>query len=150
MTRVARFEASTAQTISTNTNITFNTSVVNTTTGATVSGATITLAPGTYSLEGQVGAIDGNAIGGNVRVYSGFFNVTSSQWIGTGGQTASGNAANNNAQAYTPATAVLTVTATTTVNLRVNSASTANLSANFQGDFGTASLGRSWIIITQY
>jgi hypothetical protein len=130
-------------------NVAFNSTELNSINSfVTLSSNGIVLEPGIYELEGSVGGIASTSTGDG-RAYSGFYNNTTSSYIGQGGQSASGNAGNHNGLAYNAATALIQVTSTTTVYLKISNG--INLgSISTSADYGVAALGRAWVIIRKY
>lgn len=112
------------------------------------SSGTITLQPGTYTLEGSVGGLLSTG-SGNARVWSGFYNITSGAYIGQGGHSSSGNSVNSNGAPYNAATVTLTVSSATQVALRIETVSNVSRVSD-QSDFANASLGRAWVKVTKH
>ena len=149
-TGVAKFYNNTTQSYTgAGMNVAFNTTELNSISSfVSVSSNGIVLEPGIYELEGNVGGITSTSTGDG-RAYSGFYNSSSSSYIGQGGQSASGNAGNHNGLSYNGATALLQVNTTTTIYLKISNA--INLSSISQAsDYGTATLGRAWVIVRKY
>ena len=130
-------------------NVAFNSTELNSINSfVTLSSNGIVLEPGIYELEGSVGGIASTSTGDG-RAYSGFYNNTTASYIGQGGQSASGNSGNHNGLAYNAATAIIQVTSTTTVYLKISNG--INLgSISTSADYGVAALGRAWVIIRKY
>lgn len=149
-TGVAKFYNSSTQNYTgSGMNVAFNTTELNSMTSfVSLSNNGIVLEPGIYELEGSVGGIASTSTGDS-RAYSGFYNNNNSTYIGQGGQSASGNAGNHNGLAYNAATAIIQVNSTSTFYLKITNG--INLgSISTSSDYGTASLGRAWVIIRKY
>ncbi len=149
-TGVAKFFNNNSQNFTGNAmNVAFNSTELNSISSfVTLSSNAIVLEPGIYELEGSVGGIASTSTGDG-RAYSGFYNNTTASYIGQGGQSASGNAGNHNGLAYNAATAIIQVSSTTTVYLRVTNG--INLgSVSTAADYGVAALGRAWVIVRKY
>ncbi|MGC6413978.1 MAG: hypothetical protein ACON5K_04670, partial [Bacteroidia bacterium] len=150
-TGVAKFYNNTTQTsLSNGTNVNLNSTEANIITGyVTLSSNAIILQPGTYELEGSVGGIIQSSGGGDARAYYAFYNNSTSSYIGQGGISESGNASNHNGMPQTNANAVITVTSTTTIYLKLSSINNLGTISS-PADFGVNSLGRAWVVIRKY
>ena len=155
ITGVAKFIRNTYQgTITAGTTVLFNTSsnntissyvALNTTTGV------ITFQPGTYELNGSVGALVGaSGFNGDCRVYSVFHNGTA--YVGTGGVSETGPAGNWNGMPQNNANYIMTVAAGQTAQITLKAAITSNVATLSEtGDFGAiGDAGRAWVVVRKY
>lgn len=155
ITGVAKFIRNTNQgSITAGTNILLNTSSNNTISSyvtLNTSTGVITLQPGTYELNGSVGALGGTSgFNGDCRVYSVFHNGTS--YVGTGGVSETGPAGNWNGMPQNNANYIITVPVGQTAQLTLKAAIANNVSTLSEtGDFGAiADAGRAWVVVRKY
>jgi hypothetical protein len=150
VTGIAKFYNSGSQSYSSGMNVAFNSTELNSISSfVSLSNNGIILQPGIYELQGNVGGLIATGTTGDGRAYSGFYNNTTSSFVGQGGQSASGNSGNHNGLGNNAATAIVQVTSATTFYLKIDNA--INLgSISQQSDFSTASLGRAWVTIRKY
>jgi hypothetical protein len=113
---------------------------VNTSTGQ------VTLTAGTYRLRGTAGTIAGSAAASFVGY--GWYNETTSAWIGEGAQITSPASTNYNISTGGTAEAVITVASTTVVTLRVIAATNVSSIGGNQSDFA-GTYANPWIDIEQ-
>jgi len=104
--------------------------------------AAITLQPGLYYLEGEVGASQASA----AYIFYSFWDATNGVYLGQVGGHASGTASFGYDNPSGPATAVVQITVPTSVTLRVT-ASNASQTINQQPD-GLQG-GQSWVTVMQ-
>jgi hypothetical protein len=106
----------------------------------------VTLTAGTYRLRGTAGTIVSSLAASFIGY--GWYNETSSDWIGEGAQIISPSSTNFNTSNSGTAEAVITVASTTVVSLRVISASNIGSIGGNQSDFA-GTYANPWIDIEQ-
>jgi hypothetical protein len=155
ITGVAKFIRNTSQgTIATGTTVLFNTSSNNTISNyvaLNTSTGVITLQPGTYELNGSVGALGGaSGFNGDCRVYSVFHNGTA--YVGTGGVSETGPAGNWNGMPQNNANYIVTVATGQTAQITLKAAMASNVATLSEiGDFGAiGDAGRAWVVVRKY
>lgn len=150
-TGIAKFYNNTVQTsVANGTNVTLNTTEANTISSyVTMTAGVITLQPGTYELTGSTGGIITTTSTGDARIWNGFYNITTGNYIGHGGVSQSGNAQNHYGAPHNAAHAVITVTTATEIALRIDRRiNTTQISHG--SDFLTSSLGRAWVSVKKF
>jgi hypothetical protein len=148
---IARYSATTAQAnVSANTVVALSSTDVDNDGNVALVANTITLQPGTYSLRGSIGEIGTTVNPGDGRDVSfGFWNNTTSSWIGTGGFSVAASSGLWEA-GPTEASAAITVAVPTQIQLRVNSVS--NIGIGISGGGATSlwtqpSLTRAFVTV---
>ncbi len=153
ITGVAKFIRNTSQSsITANTTLILNTTIANTISNyvsLNTSTGVITLQPGTYELNGSLGAGTTSNAGDN-RAYGLFHNGTA--YVGSGSVTESGPAGNYNSMPQNNANHILTVPVGQTATISLKTQSVANISTiSDTGDYGaTADAGRAWVVVRKY
>lgn len=155
ITGVAKFIRNTNQgTINAGTTVLFNTSSNNTISNyvaLNTSTGVITLQPGTYELNGSVGALGASAgSNGDCRIYPVFHN--GSAYVGTGGVSETGPAGNWNGMPQNNANYIITVPVGQTAQLTLKAAIVNNVATLSEtGDFGAiGDAGRAWVVVRKY
>jgi hypothetical protein len=123
----------------------FNYVALNTSTGV------ITLQPGTYELNGSVGALVGSSgFNGDCRIYPVFHN--GSAYVGTGGVSETGPAGNWNGMPQNNANYIITVAVGQTAQLTLKAAVVNNVATLSEtGDYGAiGDAGRAWVVVRKY
>ena len=153
ITGVAKLIRNTSQSsISNGTTIILNSTAVNTisnyvslNTGTGV----ITLQPGTYELNGSLGA-GTTSSGGDNRAYGLFHNGTA--YVGSGSVTESGPAGNHNSMPQNNANHIITVAVGQTATISLKALAAVNISTiSDTGDYGAnADAGRAWVVVRKY
>jgi hypothetical protein len=153
ITGVAKLIRNTSQSsISNGTTIILNSTAVNTisnyvslNTGTGV----ITLQPGTYELNGSLGA-GTTSSGGDNRAYGLFHNGTA--YVGSGSVTESGPAGNHNSMPQNNANHIITVAVGQTATISLKALTAVNISTiSDTGDYGAnADAGRAWVVVRKY
>jgi hypothetical protein len=144
----AKYTRTASQSVSANSVIVCN--VPESTSGTAVSVNTgtgqVTLTAGTYRLRGTAGTIAGGAAASLIGY--GWYNETTSAWIGEGAQIISPASTNYNISTGGTAEAVITVASSTVVTLRVISATNVSSIGGNQSDFA-GTYANPWIDIEQ-
>lgn len=155
ITGVAKFIRNTNQgTINAGTTVLFNTSSNNTISNyvaLNTSTGVITLQPGTYELNGSVGALGASAgSNGDCRIYPVFHN--GSAYVATGGVSETGPAGNWNGMPQNNANYIITVPVGQTAQLTLKAAIVNNVATLSEtGDFGAiGDAGRAWVVVRKY
>lgn len=153
ITGVAKFIRNTSQsTITNGTTLILNSTAVNTisnyvslNTGTGV----VTLQPGTYELNGSLGA-GTTSNGGDNRAYGLFHNGTA--YVGSGSVTESGPAGNHNSMPQNNANHIITVAVGQTATISLKALTAVNISTiSDTGDYGAnADAGRAWVVVRKY
>jgi hypothetical protein len=144
----AKYTRTASQSVSANSVVVCN--VLENTSGTAVSVNTstgqATLTAGTYRLRGTVGTIVGS--GADSRVGYGWYNETTSAWIGEGAGWSSPGAGNYNSTTSGTAEAIITVASTAVVSFRVILVSNVTSIGGNQSDFA-GTYANPWIDIEQ-
>ena len=155
ITGVSKFIRNTNQgTLSSGTTVIFNSTSNNTISSyvaLNTSTGVITLQPGTYELNGSVGALGGSSgSNGDSRIYPVFHNGTS--YVGTGGVSETGPAGNWNGMPQNNANYIITVSVGQTAQLTLKAAIVNNVSTLSEtGDYGAiGDAGRAWVVVRKY
>ena len=144
----AKYTRTASQSVSVNSVIICNVAESSSGTAVSVNTSTgqATLTAGTYRLRGTIGTmVSSNA---DSRVGYGWYNETTSSWIGEGAGWSSPGASNYNTTTSGTAEAVITVASTAVVSLRVTGATNIGSIGGNQSDFG-GTYANPWIDIEQ-
>jgi hypothetical protein len=143
-----KYTRTASQSVSANSVIVCNVSESSSGTAVSVNTSTgqVTLTAGTYRLRGTAGTTVGSAAASFVGY--GWYNETTSAWIGEGAQILSPGAGNYNVSTGGTAEAVITVASTTVVSLRVITATNVSSIGGNQSDF-SGTYANPWIDIEQ-
>jgi hypothetical protein len=144
----AKYTRTASQSVSANSVIICNVLENTSGTAASVNTSTgqVTLTAGTYRLRGTVGTIVGSTA--DSRVGYGWYNETTSAWVGEGAGWSSPGAGNYNTTTSGTAEYVITVASTTVVSLRVTYVLNVTSIGGNAADFG-APYANPWIDIEQ-
>jgi hypothetical protein len=144
----AKYTRTASQSVSANSVIVCDVSESSSGTAVSVNTSTgqVTLTAGTYRLRGTAGTTVGGAAASFVGY--GWYNETTSAWIGEGAQIISPASTNYNISTGGTAEAVITVASSTVVSLRVISATNVSSIGGNQSDFG-GTYANPWIDIEQ-
>ncbi|GAA4179188.1 hypothetical protein GCM10022287_31100 [Gryllotalpicola koreensis] len=149
----ANFISSTTQTVNTGDNVTLGTvqAQVGLTGNITNSGAIITLQPGTYWLEGGVGATQTTSLlGTGTGMGYTFYNITAGAYIGQMGGHAAGNVSYSYSDPQGAAVVGITVTAPTQIALRISNLSqTSTINQQGDGQPPVYPASMSWVTVMQ-
>ena len=153
ITGVAKLIRNTSQSsISNGTTIILNSTTVNTISNyvsLNTSTGLVTLQPGTYELNGSLGA-GTTSNGGDNRAYGLFHNGTA--YVGSGSVTESGPAGNHNSMPQNNANHIITVAVGQTATIPLKALTAVNISTiSDTGDYGAnADAGRAWVVVRKY
>ena len=153
ITGVAKFIRNTSQsTITNGTTLILNSTSVNTISNyvsLNTSTGIVTLQPGTYELNGSLGA-GTTSSGGDNRAYGLFHNGTA--YVGSGSVTESGPAGNYNSMPQNNANHIITVVVGQTATISLKALAVVNISTiSDTGDYGAnADAGRAWVVVRKY
>ena len=153
ITGVAKLIRNTSQSsISNGTTIILNSTTVNTISNyvsLNTSTGLVTLQPGTYELNGSLGA-GTTSNGGDNRAYGLFHNGTA--YVGSGSVTESGPAGNHNSMPQNNANHIITVAVGQTATISLKALTAVNISTiSDTGDYGAnADAGRAWVVVRKY
>jgi hypothetical protein len=153
ITGVAKFIRNTSQSSITNgTTLILNSTSVNTISNyvsLNTSTGVVTLQPGTYELNGSLGA-GTTSSGGDNRAYGLFHNGTA--YVGSGSVTESGPAGNHNSMPQNNANHIVTVAVGQTATISLKALAVVNISTiSDTGDYGAnADAGRAWVVVRKY
>ena len=153
ITGVAKLIRNTSQSsISNGTTIILNSTTVNTISNyvsLNTSTGLVTLQPGTYELNGSLGA-GTTSNGGDNRAYGLFHNGTA--YVGSGSVTESGPAGNHNSMPQNNANHIITVAVGQTATISLKALAAVNISTiSDTGDYGAnADAGRAWVVVRKY
>ena len=147
-TNYAKYTRTASQSVSANSVIVCNVAESSSGTAVSVNTSTgqVTLTAGTYRLRGTVGTIVGSTA--DSRVGYGWYNETTSAWVGEGAGWSSPGAGNYNTTTSGTAEYVITVASTTVVSLRVTYVLNVSSIGGNAADFG-APYANPWIDIEQ-
>jgi hypothetical protein len=144
----AKYTRTASQSVGANSVIVCNVSESTSGTAVSVNTSTgqVTLTAGTYRLRGTAGTTAGSAAASFVGY--GWYNETTSAWIGEGAQIISPASTNYNISTGGTAEAVITIASTTVVSLRVIAATNVSSIGGNQSDFA-GTYANPWIDIEQ-